>query len=51
VNFTGTCCGRGGGASRITIGARSGGGGGCIRTKSGGGGGACGGRTLKFIGV
>jgi len=34
------CFGRGGGASRMTIGACSAGGGGWIRTKSGGGAGA-----------
>jgi len=41
--------GRGGGASRITIGACFGGGGGWIRTKSGGGAGAWGGRTSLII--
>jgi len=45
----GTCRGRGGGASRMTIGPCSRGGGGWIRTKSGGGGGAWGGRTSLII--
>jgi len=45
----GICCGRGGGASRMTNGACSGGGGGWIRTKSGGGTGAWGGRTSLII--
>jgi len=45
----GICCGRGGGASRMTRGACCCGGGGWIRTKSGGGTGAWGGRTSLMI--